>query len=133
MTATETFDWSDYQSPSDFAEEFKFQTPGDAIAGTIVDIRAPDTRFGRKPVMTIRRDDGIERTVWCSNANLQSQLADKRPQKGDRIAIVFRELGEPKAGQSPPKLYDVELRQGGSTQAAAPAAPASTPAAADLL
>ena len=132
---TDTIDWAEFASPSDYPDEFKFETPGDSIVGLILKVEAVDTRYGRKPVLRVRTDDNAERTVWASNVDLQARLADLRPAGGDRIAIVYTGLGEAKPGQNAPKLYDVQLVKGTAPAAAPQAqpAPAAAPTAAGLL
>ncbi len=128
-------DWTEFQTPSEYADVFKFVEPGDRIVGEIIEIRVAQTEHGRSPVMTIKPDDGDERTVWISNVDLQNKMAAARPQKGDRVAIVFRERGEAKPGQSPPKLYDVDLKRGDDPAATSIPSPqpAGAPKASDLL
>ncbi len=106
------FDWSDFDQPSDYPDPFKFETVGDSIAGTIQRIDTVTNENGTTPVMDIKPDDGDARTVWISQTRLQRRMAELRPQKDDKVAIVYSGDGHPsKPGYSPPKLFDVKLVQ----------------------
>ena len=133
------FDWSDYAGPDgDYPDPYKFENPGDSIAGTIERIDVVTNDNGTTPVMDIHPDDEDARTVWVSQQGLKRRMAELRPQRGDRIAIVFTGLGQAsKPGYSPPKLFDVKLVQGdGTTPPEAtetPQAATEAPVSADSL
>jgi hypothetical protein len=80
---------------------FKFETTGDKIVGTIEAIRKHTFSDGKAvPQLFIRTDGGEEITVSAGQVLLQRELAEKRPEAGDRIAI---------------ELTGVEQRPGGKT------------------
>lgn len=138
--STTNFDWNEYEQPTEFPDRFKFDAPGQSIAGTITRIRVTD--FGgtgeKTPELWLTKDDGAEVSITASQAFLRSALAEKKPQTGDRIAIVYTGNGQAKPGKSAPKLFDVQVKRAGDS-AAAPAteqpvaAAASGPSAAELI
>lgn len=128
------FDWGEFAVESEFPEAFKFTNPDDSIVGTIIKIRRATFPDATVPELWIRLDDGTERSVLASQRNLQAKLAEARPATGDRIAIVFRGLGDAKPGKSAPKLFDVEVgAKSAPTEAPAAQSTPSTASAASLL
>lgn len=123
--------WDEFAATTsgEFPDRFKFETPGDAIAGTIAHIRVTD--FGgsadRSPELWITKDDGTQVSVVATQTRLKQLLAQERPNVNDRIAIVYTGDGErTKAGFNPPKQFDVKIKRAepNSTE------PAATPAGA---
>lgn len=123
---SEQVDWAEFQrGDGDFPEPFKFENPGDTIAGTITRMRVATIDGKRIPEFYIQPDDGDERSVLAGQVRLQIKLAELRPASGDRIAIVFTGT---EAGSKPGrtlKNFDVQHKRGTAT-----AAPSS---AADLI
>lgn len=116
------FNWDEYKQPDN---RFKFETPGQSVAGTVTQIRVTDFGTGkpedRTPELWVTTDDGTELSVTASQLALRSKLAEHRPQVGDRIAIVYTGDGVAKPPKSAPKLFDVKVVRGpGTTAAAAP-------------
>jgi hypothetical protein len=134
-----TIDWGEFAgSGGQYPERFKFNSPGDAIAGTIVDIRIATMPDGdRLPSLSLRDDQGTEWSLLASQRGLQALLASHRPASGDRISIVYTGDGEAKPGKNAPKLFDVAVVRpdgGPAPAAAAPTPPApAAPSAADLI
>lgn len=132
MTTTE-FPWNQFKN-GDFPDRFKFDQPGQSVAGTITNIRVTDFGTGnvedRTPELWISTDAG-EVSVLASQARLRVALATERPQIGDRIAIVYTGDGQAKPPKSAPKLFDVKVVRGNgdTAPAAAEAAPAAEPSA----
>lgn len=111
--------WDEFRQADD---RFKFENPGDSIAGTITGLRIatmPDNT--RLPQLTIKRDDGTEASVLASQAQLQRKLAALDPQAGQRIAIAFTHVEQLQGGKTM-KHFDVAVKAGDGGQ--------STPAAA---
>jgi hypothetical protein len=120
--------WAEYETPrqaGDYPEPFKWEPVGVAIVGTITNIRK--TNFDGKdvPELYILTDDG-ERSVLCGQYSLLTQLLEKRPQIGDRIAIKYT-APKPLGGGKTAKVFEVAV---GDKSDAAPSAPKT---AADLL
>jgi hypothetical protein len=65
--------------------------PGDVLVGTLLDIDLRSTKFdesGRTPVLTIREDETGELIeCWALHTVLRGELAKRRPQVGERIAV----------------------------------------------
>jgi len=124
--------WSEYSTPQngDYPEVFKWEPVGAAIVGEITVIRKTSFEGRDVPVMHITRDDGTERSVFCGLTSLLSQLIEKKPMVGDRIAIQYVKPEKTSGGYTA-KIFDVEVKRAdGSTVDPAPA-PATS--AADLL
>lgn len=126
-----TIDWGEFQGSSGDWQKFRFEAPGDSIAGEIVELRIATMPDGtRMPALTIKTEDGSEWSLLASQMGLQRALAQHRPATGDTIAIVYTGDGEAKPGKSAPKLFDVVVKRGDdAAPAAAAPAPAPAPAA----
>jgi len=132
--------WDEFDKPTpagDFPPSFKFDMMGASIAGTITEIRTFTATDGRRlPDLWIDTDEG-PRSVICGPTDLLTQLLDKRPNVGDRIAIVY--ASQRKAGQFMQKIFDVSLKRADSSEsktepaAAAQNATVKPKTAADLL
>ena len=124
--------WGTFTAPGsgDYPDrQFKFDTIGVSIAGTITNIRRAEFDGRGVPELWLDTPDG-ETSVLCGQANLMTQLLDLRPNVGDRIAIVY--TGQRKAKLGMAKLFDVSLKRAdGSETIATASAPPKT--AADLL
>lgn len=103
--------WSDFHAPGsgDYPDkQFKFDTVGVSIAGTITNVRRAEFDGKAVPELWIMTDDG-EMSVLCGQANLMTQLLEHRPLVGDRIAIVY--TGQRKAKLGMAKLFDVVVKR----------------------
>lgn len=122
--------WDEFADDGEFpAVQIKFTNPGDKAVGRVDKVRVTD--FGgkgeRTPELWITQDDGTQVSVAASQVMLRRALAVERPAEGDRVAIVYTGNGTSnKAGQSPPKLFDVKVKRAGE---AGPAQPAASPSA----
>ena len=125
-----TIDWGEFQGSSGDWQKFRFEAPGDSIAGEITELRIATMPDGtRMPALTVRTEDGTEWSLLASQVGLQRALSAQRPATGDSIAIIYTGDGEAKPGKSAPKLFDVHVKRGDETGGAAAAAPAPAPAA----
>ena len=128
-----TIDWGEFQGSSGDWQKFRFEAPGDSIAGEITELRIATMPDGtRMPALTIRTEDGTEWSLLASQVGLQRALSAQRPATGDTIAIVYTGDGEAKPGKSAPKLFDVVVKQADATAQPA-AAPAAAPSASSLI
>ena len=107
MTA---FDYSKYAGSGEY---FKFEEVGDQIVGVIKEVREGRT-FNNDPCpeLILEDDEGEERTVTASQVLLKAALAEKAPQKGDKIRITYSGVGEAKPGKAPPKEFTVDVKPG---------------------
>ena len=129
-----TIDWGEFQGSSGDWQKFRFEAPGDSIAGEIVELRIATMPDGtRMPALTIKTEDGSEWSLLASQMGLQRALAQHRPATGDTIAIVYTGDGEAKPGKSAPKLFDVVVKRGDEVPAPAPAPAAAAPSASSLI
>jgi hypothetical protein len=103
----------DYDKYAGSGEYVKFEDVGDQVIGVIKDIREGRTFNGDPcPELVLEDDEGDERTVTAGQVRLKAALAEKRPQKGDRVRIVYSGVGEAKPGKAPPKEFTVDVKQG---------------------
>jgi hypothetical protein len=137
MTDT-TIDWGEFAGNADgqYPDKFRFNEPGDSIAGIVRDVRIATMPDGtRLPSLEIEDTNGTTWSVLAGPVGLQRALATHRPATGDTIAIVFTGNGEAKPGKSAPKLFDVVVKRGdeGVPAAAAPAPAPAAPSASSLI
>ena len=107
------FDYDKYASSGEY---FKFEEVGDQIVGVIKEVREGRT-FNGDPcpelVLEVEDDDGVdEKTVTASQVLLRAALAEKRPQKGDKVRITYSGIGDAKPGKAPPKEFTVDVKEG---------------------
>jgi hypothetical protein len=124
--------WDTFTAPGggDYPDrQFKFDTIGGSIAGTITNIRRAEFDGRGVPELWLDTDDG-ETSVLCGQANLMTQLLDLRPSVGDRIAIVY--TGQRKAKLGMAKIFEVALTRDEVT-GPGPVSQPATKSAADLL
>ena len=82
----------------DFAEAWKPE-PGDVISGEVTSISTRDGGYGQYPIIEIKTDDGEVRACHAFHTVLSNELARVAPQKGSRIAILYR--GKEEREESP--------------------------------
>ena len=76
---------------------YKFETPGDAIYGTLRRIAYEKGQFGEQLAMNIESDEGV-RKVFCPTV-LRRRVEDNWPSVGMDVACKFFGTGEGKRGQ----------------------------------
>lgn len=102
------FDWNEFNTSGDFVS---FKEIGDKVVGEVIAVRkAQDFNGNPCPELVIRTDDGEDRIVTAGQVMLKSALAEKQPQIGARIAIVYSGVGEAKPGKAPAKQFTVEVK-----------------------
>ncbi len=105
------FPWDDFTQSGEWV---RFDQPGDGVIGTIKAVRQ-GTDFNGNPcpelVLEVS-DEGDEQTLTAGQKMLQSALAEKRPQVGDRIRVIYTGNGEAKQGRNPAKLFTVDVKDG---------------------
>lgn len=106
------WDDPDLRMSSDYVS---FESVGDSVAGTIINIRAHRFDDGKVVPQLLLDVDGEEKTVTAGQVRLKAALAQKRPEPGDLITITLSEI-EKRAGGKTLKHFDVQI------------GPASTPA-----
>lgn len=105
-----SFDYDKYAGSGDY---FKFDEVGDQIIGVIKEVREGRTFNGDPcPELVLETEAGEEKTVTAGQVRLKAVLAEKRPQKGDRVRITYSGIGEAKPGKAPPKEFTVDVKQG---------------------
>ena len=92
----------------------RFNEPGDGVIGTIKAVReGRDFNGNACPELVLEVDDnGAEQTVTAGQVMLRAALAEKRPQVGQRIRIVYTRNGPVGAGGNPAKEFTVDVKDG---------------------
>jgi hypothetical protein len=105
-------DYGSKQDPAelvdrDFADAWR-PDPGGKLVGEIVEL---GSRAGYNdelyPIVTVRRDDGVELAAHCFHTVLRNELAKIRPQVGQRIAIRYEGERQGADGKSRYHAYRV--------------------------
>jgi hypothetical protein len=111
------------RSEGDFPDWFKFNTPGDAIEGTVTDVRIGKATDGGNDyaVLQIQRADGSAASVACGATSLARAVYAQRPGVGAMVRITFTGF----AGRA--KVFQLDVAP---TNGQAPAAPVAAPSAA---
>lgn len=108
--------------PSSGGDFVKWENPGDSVAGDLIEVRAgTDINGNAVPEWVIRTDDGVDRVVTCSQAQLKSKAFEMRPVAGDRVSVTFTRA-EKRDGGKTLKHFDVKVKTGGAKGTAAVAA-----------
>jgi hypothetical protein len=131
-----SIDWGEFGGSADgqYPEKFRFNEPGDSLAGIVRDVRIATMPDGsRLPNLEIEDANGTTWSVLAGPVGLQRALSAQRPATGDKISVLFTSFGEPKPGKSAPKLFDVQVKRGDETPAPAPAPAAAAPSASSLI
>ena len=104
------------------SDYIKFENPGDTAKGVIVAIRAHKFEDGNVVPQIILNTAEGEKTLTAGQLQLKAMLAEKRPNVGDHITIVFTEI-EKRSGGKTLKKFDVQI---GATLSTATVAAAAT-------
>lgn len=127
MTTTDP--WASFDAPDtgDYPEVFKWEPVGASIVGKVTMIRSTTFEGRVVPVMHILTEDGEERSVFCGPTSLLTQLLDKKPQVGQRVAIKFAKTVKTSGGYTA-KVFDLAVEPSEDVTS-----DASAKTAADLL
>lgn len=120
-----SFDWNQHAVAADF---FKFENPGDNIAGTITARTTQSWPDGKvDPQLHLHTDDGHEIAVTCGQIQLKTKLVSAAPNVGDHVSLTYTH-SENRAGGKTLKHFDVQVTPaGGAVQPQAVPAPAAPP------
>lgn len=104
------FNWDEFAQTGDWV---RFDQVGDGVVGVIKAIRQ-GTDFNQNPCpeLILETDGGEEKTVTAGQVLLKSALAEKRPNVGDKIRIVYSGIGDAKPGKAPAKQFTVDVKTG---------------------
>lgn len=96
------------QTSADFAEAWR-PDAGDTIKGVVKRVSmSPDFGYGPYPILTLQCADG-ERAVHAMHQVLRTELARRRPGRGDEIEITYQGKRSPKSGNGNPfHVYTVD-------------------------
>ncbi|TFH97815.1 hypothetical protein [Micrococcus lylae] len=120
-----SFNWNEHAVAADF---FKFENPGDTIAGTITAITEQTWPDGKKdPQLHLATDDGTETAVTCGQIQLKTKLVAAAPNIGDHVKLTFTH-SESRAGGKTLKHFDVQVTPAGGAPATPEQQPAQAPA-----
>jgi hypothetical protein len=105
--ATPSF-WDEFKG-----EYVKWETPGQVVHGTLMAYERGSYKGNTYPELALSTAEGT-RKVSATQANLKRQLADEYPEVGDELRIEYLGEGEAKPGQSPVKLFELQVTRKGS-------------------
>jgi hypothetical protein len=98
-----TLDWSQFRG-----DYVRWTTRGQTVRGIVREARLGSYQQRVYPELVLQTAEGVlVLSAW--HANLMRQLADDPPAIGDDVTIEYLGGGEAKAGQSPVKLFRVEV------------------------
>jgi hypothetical protein len=85
------------------------QTDSKTIKGVVQDVTmSPDFGYGPYPIVTIVDETGAERAIHVMGAVLRSEMAKRRPGRGDEIEVTYLGTRAPKSGTGKPyRVYKV--------------------------
>lgn len=102
-----------YDKYATSGEYVKFENVGDQIVGVIKAVReGRDFNGNPCPELVLEDDAGTERIVTAQQVMLKAALAEKRPDEGDKVRIIYSGAGEAKPGKAPAKLFTVDVKAG---------------------
>src|SRR5690606_40507811 len=102
------FSWDDYKQTGDWP---RYDSPGDKVVGVIKSLRTGRVFNGNPcPQLILEQDDGSEITVTAGQVMLKAALAEKAPEVGDKIRIVYTGDSEARPGKAPAKLFTVDVQ-----------------------
>ena len=79
----------DQQLDREYAEAWR-PAPGEKLIGRVVEIGMRNGEFGGYPILTVKRDDGVELALHAFHTVATNELAAAKPQVGEQIAILYR-------------------------------------------
>jgi len=105
-----TFNWDEFKQTGEW---IAFNEVGDQTVGIIKTIRqGADFNGNPCPELILEDDSGEERTLTAGQVLLKAALAEKAPQEGDRIRIVYTGQSEARPGKAPAKVFQVDVKRG---------------------
>lgn len=106
------FEYGKYANSGSFV---KFDEIGDSVEGEVVLVQEGQDFNGNPcPELIIETPGAGTKTVTAGQAMLKVALAEKQPQKGDRVRITYSGHGEGKPGRAPSKLFEVVVEKAGA-------------------
>jgi len=124
------WDDKDISSTGDYV---RFEAVGDGVEGTITNLERhtfTDDETGEKrvtPKLTIKCDDGTEKTLTAGQVRLRLRLVELRPEVGDYLKVTMTDLE--KRGKKTLKHFDVIHRPAAELANTKPTAKKATAAA----
>lgn len=106
-----SFEYDRYLNSGDYV---KFENVGDAVIGVVKEVReGKDFNGNPCPELILELDDGEEKTVTAGQVRLKAELAEKRPNVGDRVRITYSGVSrDARPGRAPSKEFTVEVKEG---------------------
>lgn len=110
MTHAEAMDAKGYWRQ--FVAGYYFDSPGDSIAGTLIEYGEDGPRNDPVPRLIIQTKEGDRFRVIVTQERLLSALKAACPAKGDSLRITYTgEADKAAPGMSKAKLFEVEVRR----------------------
>lgn len=102
-----SYNWEEFTNNGDFVS---FKEVGDQVVGVIKQIRTGKDFNGNPCPELILDVDGEEKTVTAGQVLLKAALAEKAPQVGDKVRIIYSGIGEARPGKAPAKQFTVDVK-----------------------
>ena len=107
MNTNVSYNWEEFTNNGDFVS---FKEIGDQVVGVIKQIRTGKDFNGNPCPELILDVDGEEKTVTAGQVLLKAALAEKAPQVGDKVRIIYSGIGEARPGKAPAKQFTVDVK-----------------------
>lgn len=123
MNTNVSYNWEEFKNNGDYVS---FGEVGDSVVGIIKQLRTGKDFNGNPCPELVLDVDGEEKTLTAGQVLLKAALAEKAPQVGDKVRIVYSGIGEARPGKAPAKQFTVDVKTGGQPVKAARAAAKAT-------
>lgn len=87
----------DEEQSKEFAPAFRFDGPGDTVAGRVTAVDSRTTDYGTYPIVTLLQKDGEEAAIHGFGTVLKDKL--ETVEVGQAIAVRFEGLSTSKGGR----------------------------------
>jgi len=92
----------------------KFETVGDSVTGTVLDVSIHTFEDGKRAAKLVIRTAEGDRTLTAGQLQLAAKLAEARPNVGDKLTINFVGV-EKRTGGKTLKQFTVSVVRGSSS------------------
>lgn len=93
------------------SDYIKFESPGDTVTGTVIEVRTHTWDDGSKCPQVLLDVDGDEKSLTAGQVQLKALLAEQRPEAGDTLTVTFTGT-EPRPGGKTLKRFTVNVERG---------------------
>jgi hypothetical protein len=109
-----TIDWNQFRG-----DYVKWTAAGQVVTGELRAVRIGNYKGKEYPELVLETEDGT-RILSASQSALMRQLAEDPPGVGDIVRVEYLGEGDARPGQSPVKLFGVDVLRKTTPAASAP-------------